>query len=139
MQRRITSVAIAAFIGLAGTAHATVITGVDIFNGTTPDATFVGSAALVAGLPIVDNGNYADARGWAADATAGLVPLGTNSVVLELQGTKSDQGTAIDSYLDLVDFQVHRTAVPEPGTLTLAALGGIGIAAWRFRKRGRTA
>jgi hypothetical protein len=97
--------------------------------------TFVGSSALVAGLPVVNNGVYADARGWAADATAGFVPLTTNSVVLELQATKTEGGTVVDGYIDLVDFQIHLQPIPEPGTLSLAAIGGLGLAAWRFRKR----
>lgn len=95
----------------------------------------VGSEALVASLPIVNNGTYVDARDWASDATSGLVPAGTNNVLIEIVATKSAGGTVVDGYTDLIDFQVHLNPVPEPGTLTLAAIGGLGLAAWRFRKR----
>lgn len=95
----------------------------------------VGSEALVALLPILDNGTYLDARGWASDAASGLVPAGTNNVLIEIVATKAAGGTVVDGYTDLIDFQVHLNPVPEPGTLTLAAIGGLGLAAWRFRKR----
>jgi hypothetical protein len=95
----------------------------------------VGSEALVAALPFLNNGNYLDARAWAQDATSGLVPSGTNNVFIELLATKSAGGEAIDGYTDLVDFQLHLAPVPEPGTFALAAIGGAGLLAWRFRKR----
>jgi hypothetical protein len=95
----------------------------------------VGSEAFVAALPFLNNGDYNDARGWAQDAASGLVPSGTNNVFIELIATKSAGGTAIDSYTDLVDFQLHLAPIPEPGTLALAAIGGMGLLAWRFRKR----
>ncbi len=95
----------------------------------------VGSEAFVAGLPVVDNGVYIDARGWASDATSGLVPAGTNSVLLEIVGTKTAGGAVVDGYTDSIDFQVHLNPIPEPSALALAAIGGLGLAAWRFRKR----
>lgn len=106
----------------------------DAANATLAQAT-VGSEALVAGLPIVNNGTYADARDWAADVTAGLVPVGTNNVLIEIVATKTAGGTVVDGYVDLVDMQIHLTPIPEPSTLALAAIGGFGVAAWRFRKR----
>jgi hypothetical protein len=106
----------------------------DVANSSLGAVT-VGSEAFVAALPFLDNGNYLDARGWAHDSTGGIVPAGTNNVFIELIATKSAGGVAIDGYTDLVDFQVHLAPIPEPSTFALAAIGGAGLWAWRFRKR----
>jgi hypothetical protein len=106
----------------------------DAGNNSLGSAT-VGSQALVAALPFVNNGSLGDARDWAGDAISGLVPSGTNNVVIDITGTKTAGGTAVDGYTDLVDFQIHLAPIPEPGTLALAAIGGMGLLAWRFRKR----
>ncbi|MEX2187097.1 MAG: PEP-CTERM sorting domain-containing protein [Pirellulales bacterium] len=104
-------------------------------GNTSLGQTSVGSEAFVAALPVVDNGAFLDARGWAGDAMSGLIPAGTNNVLIEIVATKSAGGTVVDGYMDLVDFQLHLNPVPEPSTLALAAIGGLGLAAWRFRKR----
>ena len=62
-----------------------------------------------------------------APTSAAYVRLSINSV----QGTSPSR-----TYIGEVAFsQVGATAVPEPGTLALAAAGVVGLAGWRWRRR----
>jgi hypothetical protein len=88
----------------------------------------------VGSLPLVDNGVYPNARAWGQDALSGLVPAGTRTVRIELDGEKEPGvGAVCDSYIDMVDFQL--VAVPEPGTIALTAIGLLG--GWFYIRRKR--
>lgn len=94
----------------------------------------VGGAAFVGALAVLDNGTYPDARAWGQDATSGLVPMGTRTIRIELDGFKAPPGSTCDGYIDLLGLQIHQ--VPEPGTVALfglAALGGLTLRWWRRR------
>jgi hypothetical protein len=94
----------------------------------------IGGAAFVAGLPLGANELYPDAKGWGQDALTGLLPVGTRTVRIEIDSEKEPGvGNVSDGYVDLVDFQI--TAVPEPGTLSLVALGLLG--GWMYVRRRR--
>jgi hypothetical protein len=94
----------------------------------------IGGLAFVESLPLGDNGVYADARGWGQDSFSGLLPAGTRTVRLELDSEKEPGvGEVSDGYVDLVDFQI--VAVPEPGTISLVALGLLG--GWMCIRRRR--
>lgn len=87
----------------------------------------VGGLAFGETLPVVS-----DRRDWGLDATTGLIPVGTESVLIQLS---ADGGaTNFDGYVDSVDFTINQ--VPEPSSLTLltgAALAGAAIARRRTR------
>ena len=92
-------------------------------------AASVGGAAFVGALP-----GSPGPRGWGEDSLSGLIPAGTRSVRLELDGEKEPNvGAAADGYVDLVNFQI--TQVPEPGSLALVGLGMAG--GWLFSRRRR--
>jgi hypothetical protein len=96
----------------------------------------IGGATFVNGLPTVDNGVYSDARTWAQDGFSGLIPAGTRTIRLELDGDKEPGvGTVCDSYIDLVNFQL--VAVPEPGTGPVLALGLSLAGVWMYTRRKR--
>lgn len=105
-------------------------------SGSTIGLASIGGATFVGNLPLVDNGVYPNAHSWGQDASAGLVPIGTRSVRMELDGDKDPTvGSTCDSYIDLVNFQI--VAVPEPGTVSLGVLG-LGMAGWwTIRRRSR--
>lgn len=89
----------------------------------------VGGAAFVAAVP-----GSPGPRAWAEDSLSGLVPAGTRSVRVELDGEKQPNvGAVADGYVDLVNFQI--TQVPEPSTLSLVGLGMAG--GWIFSRRRR--
>jgi hypothetical protein len=92
----------------------------------------VGGAAFTAALGSGNNGSYTDARDWGADSLLGIVPSGARFVSVFIQEVKVPGGTAIDGYVDNVNFSI--TTVPEPGVGALFALGG-GLLALRRRRR----
>lgn len=95
----------------------------------------IGGAAFVSSLGMGISGygdpDYVDMRDWAADSLAGIVPSGARFATVQVFDVKTPSGTAIDGYMDNVSFSI---AVPEPGALTLFALGG-GLAALARRRR----
>ena len=91
----------------------------------------LGGDAFTAALPTGAIGNYTDAKAWGADSLAGIVPSGARFATVQIFDVKTAGGTAIDGYMDNVNFSI---AVPEPGALTLFALGG-GLAALARRRR----
>ena len=105
-------------------------------NNTELGNASIGGALFVGNLPLVDNGTYPDSHTWGLDSAFGLVPTGTRSVRLELDGEKEPGiGSVCDSYIDLVNFQI--VSVPEPGTIPLMVLG-VGLAGgWFFARRRR--
>jgi hypothetical protein len=78
-----------------------------------------------------NNGTYSNARDWGADALAGIVPSGARFANVSIQAVKVAEGTAIDGYVDNVNFLIE---VPEPGMAGLFALGG-GLLALVRRRR----
>jgi len=89
----------------------------------------IGGATFVGNLPV----GPGDARGWGQDVLSGLVPMGTRTVRIELDGDKEPNvGNVADPYTDLVNFRI--VAVPEPGALSLLALGVVG-GYWFVRRR----
>lgn len=91
----------------------------------------IGGAAFVAAIP-----GGSGLRDWAEDTDSGLLPAGTRTVRLELDGEKQPGvGAAADGYVDLVNFQIAQ--VPEPGTLSLLGVGmasGWFLTRWRRRR-----
>jgi hypothetical protein len=99
-------------------------------NATIGTSSTIGGLAFVPGLP-----GGAGLRDWGQNATIGAVPNGTRSVFLRLDTTRL-VGNAADGYTDLVDFRI--SAIPEPGSLALFSIGGVGVAgAWLLRRRRR--
>jgi hypothetical protein len=96
--------------------------------------TLIGSSSTIGGFSFVQGlASLPVLRVWGQNSTNGLVPSGTRSVLLRLDTTRL-AGTAADGYTDLVDFRI--SAIPEPGTLALFAIGGAGVAAtWLLRRR----
>ncbi|MEO6033920.1 MAG: PEP-CTERM sorting domain-containing protein [Verrucomicrobiota bacterium] len=92
----------------------------------------IGGPAFVSALGSGNNGSYTDARNWAADSLAGVVPSGARFASVQIFEVKTAPGTAIDGYMDNVNFSIN--PVPEPGTIALFALGG-GLAALASRRR----
>jgi hypothetical protein len=91
----------------------------------------VGGATFVGNLPAVPPDQL---REWGQDMLGGLLPVGTRTVRIELDGEKEvGVGSVADGYIDLVNFQL--TPVPEPGTFSLFALGLVGgWVCWRRRR-----
>ncbi len=77
----------------------------------------VGGNDFVNAIPAADGVQ----RDWAQDLAVGAIPVGTQSVLLEIVAGDSD--TNHDGYVDLVNFSV----VPEPTTAALAAAGLITL------------
>jgi hypothetical protein len=95
----------------------------------------VGGAAFTAALPVVGNASYPNARGWGQDSIGGLIPVGTRTVRLELDGEKEPNvGAAADGYIDLVNFQI--APVPEPSTLSIIGLS-LFVGGWTILRRRR--
>jgi hypothetical protein len=99
----------------------------------------IGGQTFVSGLGRGPNqpggpaGSLPDAADWGQDATNGLIPVGTRSVVVNIDHTRL-AGNAADSYTDVLSFSL--TAVPEPGTLVLTgAVAGLSIALRLYRRR----
>lgn len=92
----------------------------------------IGGSAFVTALGSGNNGSYADARDWGADALAGIVPAGSRLATVQIFEVKTPNGTAIDGYMDNVNFTV--ASVPEPGVLALFLVGG-GLTMWARRRR----
>jgi hypothetical protein len=104
-------------------------------GGQTIGEASIGSDAFTQALPTGDNVRYPNARDWGVDFTEGAIPVGTRSVVITVEGHKEvGLGTIIDGYIDLVDFQIFATPIPEPSSLALLA-GGAAIGAWRLVRR----
>lgn len=92
----------------------------------------IGGAAFVAALGSGDNGSYANARDWAADTLAGIVPAGARFATVDIFEVKSEGGTAIDGYMDNISITLNE--VPEPASAALLLVGG-GVLAWTRRRR----
>jgi hypothetical protein len=110
-----------------GTVRAFFLDGSNVELGQTA----IGGATFVGNLPALPPDQLRD---WGQDTLGGLVPAGTRTVRIELDGDKElNVGNVADGYVDLVNFQI--TAVPEPGTLSLFALGLVGgWVCWRRRR-----
>lgn len=91
----------------------------------------VGGSAFGVTLPIVPAG-FGDGRDWGQDATTGLIPVGTESVLIQLSA--DGDAANFDGYADVVDFTI--TQVPEPSALALMSSALLsGLAFWRRRSR----
>jgi len=117
---------------LAQNDHGTlVVQFLDVSSSPVGPLLHIGGSAFVSALGTGNNGSYTNARDWGADSLAGLVPAGARSASVQILEVKTAGGTAIDGYMDNVNFTI---AVPEPGSSSLLALGG-GLAAWALRRR----
>jgi PEP-CTERM motif len=87
----------------------------------------IGGSAFVSAL----GSDAGGLRDWGADSLTGFVPGGARSANVLLFETKTESGTIIDGYVDNVSLSI--SVVPEPGSLTLLALGG-GLAAMARRR-----
>jgi len=98
------------------------------------DSSPLGSALQIGGSAFVSalGSDAAGYRDWGADSLTGFVPSGARSASVLLFETKTPNGSNIDGYVDNVNFSI--SLVPEPGAMTLLALGG-GLAAWVRRRR----
>jgi hypothetical protein len=77
-------------------------------------------------------GDLPDAADWGQASTTGTLPVGTRSVVLNIDHTRL-AGNAADSYTDVVNFNL--TPVPEPGAVLLtSAAAGVSVVL-RLRRR----
>lgn len=92
----------------------------------------IGGDAFTAALPTGAIGNYTNAKDWGADSLAGIVPLGARFATVQIFDVKTAGGTAIDGYMDNINFTIN--AVPEPTSVALLALGG-GLVALARRRR----
>jgi hypothetical protein len=91
----------------------------------------LGGSAFTSALGSGNNGSYPDARNWGADSLLGIVPIGARFANVYIQEIKTAGGTAIDGYVDNVNFTL---SIPEPGVAGLLALGG-GLLALNRRRR----
>ena len=97
----------------------------------------IGGASIVSGLGLGISGYgvppFTDMRDWAADSLAGSVPLGARFASVQIFEVKTAVGTAIDGYMDNVNFSIN--VVPEPGSVALLAMGGglLALAQRRWR------
>ncbi len=98
------------------------------------DSTPLGSALQIGGSAFVSalGSDPAGYRSWGADSLTGFVPSGARSANILLFETKTPNGSNIDGYVDNINFSI--SLVPEPGVMTLLALGG-GLAALNRRRR----
>jgi PEP-CTERM motif len=98
----------------------------------------IGGAAIVSGLGMgisgYGNPDFTDMRDWAADSLAGLVPAGARFASVQIFEVKSAGGLNIDGYMDNINLSI--AVVPEPGSVSLLALGG-GLATLLYRRRRR--
>jgi hypothetical protein len=90
----------------------------------------LGGSAFTSALGSGNNGSYPDARNWGADSLLGIVPIGARFANVYIQEIKTAGGTAIDGYVDNVNFAL---SIPEPGVAGLLALGG-GLLALNRRR-----
>ncbi len=75
---------------------------------------------------------------WSHYVENSTVPAGTMSAVVAIDGQRDASGGGVwsgspDNYIDLVTL----TVVPEPGTIALVAIFGLGLSAFGLRKRWR--
>ena len=95
----------------------------------------IGGAAIVSGLGMGISGygdpDFTDMRDWAADSLTGIVPAGARFASVQILEVKTPGGTAIDGYMDNVNFSI---VIPEPGSVALVALGA-GLFAFLRRRR----
>ena len=64
----------------------------------------IGGDAFTAALPTGAIGSYTNAKDWGTDARAGIVPLGARFATVQIFDVKTAGGTAIDGYVDNVNF-----------------------------------
>jgi len=90
------------------------------------------------------NGDYTDTYSQAAlthsHANWGFTAEGVYTVQMQVSGTLAD-GTTVASEIETFTFLVgSSTVVPEPGMLSLlaSAIGTVGLAIWRKRRRSAT-
>jgi hypothetical protein len=114
-----------------GTVRALFLDGADAQLGSAS----VGGAVFTAGLPVVGNASFPDARAWGQDAIGGILPVGTRTVRIELDGEKEPNvGSAADGYIDLVNFQI--APVPEPSTWSILGLS-LFVGGWSILRKRR--
>lgn len=107
------------------------VTFLDALSATLGSSSLIGGAAFTAALP---GHSTSSLNAWGQDSTNGVIPVGTRFVRIDITGHKPDvAGSAVDGYVDLVNFQI--TPVPEPGTFALLGTVGVGSLLVRWRRR----
>ena len=108
-------------------------------------ATFLGGSALgTAGIGPVTAANRGNNTGLLFRDTTGRVPVGTRSISLTLQMTRTD-GSYNDGYADDLSLVLTAadvppvTAVPAPASAALLGLSSAAFGAWRRSGRRRAA
>lgn len=95
------------------------------FSSTDGSGTELGSGYSVA----LDDGDGYNFMGWFEEIVGGLVPVSTRSVTLQIDTTRTG-GSETNIWID----NISGNMVPEPVTITLLGLGGLGLLR-RRRKR----
>lgn len=73
-----------------------------------------------------------DITTWELASVTGAIPVGTNWIVSQVVQSSAPLG-ANPGFADAANLTIN--AVPEPATTTLLGMAGLGVAAWRRRRR----
>ena len=92
------------------------------------------SAPIGAAAETFDGGTIVTNGEWQQFVGSGTVPVGARfaSLIMEDSPTAGTSGSN-DGYFDLLDLEVTTAAIPEPSSMALLGLGGLGVLLRRRR------